>query len=214
MNKQQFAKKFADLGKSDKELHAEIANQLKGLNDNLEVANKATDSAVENQIKAEEAAEKGKDKAEAYDEAVTKNETLTAELSQANINLNTERSRADAAEMKIEVAESTASDAVKAKEEAEALIDSTQATALEDLHKENLELKAKLNKDPNKDRYVDGKFKSTAKKTKGKVYTFKDGWVKTRLKNGSILASVDCLKDAEVMEWLIEIGYNGLEIVE
>lgn len=47
----------------------------------------------------------------------------------------------------------------------------------------------------------------------GRVVKFKKGFVKVNLK-GKITDSVDALKDADMMNHLVEIGFGGIEIIE
>jgi hypothetical protein len=107
-------------------------------------------------------------------------------------------------EQKLALAEERAERAeAEAKANAEAKV---KAEALAEEKSEALEASKENN--PNADLIVEGSFKS--KKTK-KTYGFKLGNVKVRKQDGSIISSVDALKDSETMEWLVKIGSAVIE---
>jgi chromosome segregation ATPase len=77
-----------------------------------------------------------------------------------------------------------------------------------DLEDQIKDLEARLDKRPKNLKLVEG----TAK-VGGKTFRFKEGFVKTRYK-GQVVASADLLEDKEAMEYLVKIGYGGLEEVK
>jgi hypothetical protein len=81
------------------------------------------------------------------------------------------------------------------------------------LEAENKKLKAenaKVSKDLAK---VNNEVPGSFKMEDGRVVKFKKGFVKVNLK-GKIIDSVDVLKDADIMNHLVEIGFGGIEIVQ
>lgn len=91
--------------------------------------------------------------------------------------------------------------------------ESDSSAELEALKAKNAELEALKEKNPAAKLVTEGTFKIPSGKNKG-TYRFKDGFVKTRTKNGDLISSADALEDKELMIHLISIGYAGLELVK
>jgi cell division septum initiation protein DivIVA len=85
---------------------------------------------------------------------------------------------------------------------------------IEALQTENAELKKTAEEATSKLAKVNNQVPGVYKqKESGKTYRFKKGFMKVNLK-GTVHESVDVLKNAEMMDHLIEIGFGGIEIVE
>lgn len=108
---------------------------------------------------------------------------------------------------KLEAANKLAADTQTQLDEALKAAEALEATIAEK-DTEIAALTDQLGKRPENPRLVKG----TAK-VEGKTYKFKEGFVKTRWK-GEVVKSEDLLQDKEAMQYLVKIGYGGLEEVK
>ena len=132
----------------------------------------------------------------AYNNALTSSDSYKVSLKQAN-------------EDKAELVKT-----VEAKDlEIKTLKETDNSEEFEALKVKNLELEALKEKNPASKLITEGTFVKGSGKTK-KTYKFKDGFVKTRARNGEVIKSSEALKDDELMNHLIGIGYAGLELVK